>query len=161
MRRQAHLTITFIVSILAVWIGLNFSLFNSWLTSSPLIIVALFSTILPDILEPAKNRRHRKFLHSRRMFSFLTFGMLISLILILTGRSSYYFYILFAFLGYWLHLAADMTTSRLPRQNYRLLVVLLRVVLLFAVLFLATLRLFPTPFFPTPLVVAVPFFWLF
>ncbi len=115
MKKQAHLAVTLIVSVIVVWLGLNFNFLRSWYTSIPLIIVALFSTLLPDILEPGKTINHRKFFHSRRMFSFLSIAVAVSFALIFFKNKSYYFYALFFFLGYWLHLAADMTTSRLPK----------------------------------------------
>jgi membrane-bound metal-dependent hydrolase YbcI (DUF457 family) len=114
MRREAHLAITFIVSVFVVWLGFKFGLLRSLFASILLVLIALFSTELPDVLEPGKQINHRKFFHSRKMLNLLSLGLLVSLLLILLGNVKY-FYALFFFLGYWLHLAADSLTSRLPR----------------------------------------------
>lgn len=71
------------------------------------IAAAIFS-VVPDVLEPPRSGRHRRFAHSKRVLrdSFLVF-------LVLTAVVFLYPYAIIvdgALLGYVMHLAADSTT---------------------------------------------------
>jgi membrane-bound metal-dependent hydrolase YbcI (DUF457 family) len=106
MRRDEHLGVTFI---LAIPIAAIFYLFGI-IDYIYLIIPMFFTTMLPDILEPANHYTHRKFFHSKRVLMFLSKFCIIPF-LILGFFSHFFFYILFGVLGYISHLLADSTTK--------------------------------------------------
>lgn len=76
-------------------------------------ILALIGVILPDILEPPTDPRHRGSFHSKEAFKWV--GMIL-LITALIGLLSYQFYMASGFfLGYFVHLLADsITPAGLP-----------------------------------------------
>lgn len=83
------------------------------------LIVVVAGSIVPDILEPATNRRHRRICHSRGalMITALLFvitAIISTIILFLSNFSVFYLASCF-FLGYVFHLLADsITPAGLP-----------------------------------------------
>lgn len=69
----------------------------------------LFTTILPDILEPPTSYTHRQFFHSKRVLTFLSKYCLV-IFFILGLFFNFFLYLFFGVGGYLLHLLGDWTT---------------------------------------------------
>jgi membrane-bound metal-dependent hydrolase YbcI (DUF457 family) len=83
------------------------------------LIVVIVGSIIPDILEPATNRRHRRICHSvgALMSMVLLFGItaLIAIIISFLSNFSIFYIASCFFLGYLFHLLADsITPAGLP-----------------------------------------------
>jgi inner membrane protein len=115
--KKTHTTAGVLVSII-----LLSDLVSKGLVLSPIILpVALASSmigsVLPDIIEPPRNRRHRKFFHSLVFLALLLAFMHNTYALLLTGglADEVAFGLFFAVAGYVSHLILDaLTPSRLP-----------------------------------------------
>lgn len=115
--RKTHTTVGVLVSII-----LFSDLVSKGLVLSPIILpVALVSSIigsvLPDIIEPPRNRRHRKFFHSLVFLVLLLVFLHNTYSLLLTGglADEVTFGLFFAGAGYASHLVLDaFTPSGLP-----------------------------------------------
>jgi membrane-bound metal-dependent hydrolase YbcI (DUF457 family) len=82
-------------------------LYNNWIQAS--ISMLFIGAIIPDIIEPPINYKHRKFFHSRYVLNLFAIGTGISFIITLFWFPfSWIFY--FA-LGYLSHLLADSTSK--------------------------------------------------
>ena len=80
------------------------------ITINPMYLLPLFfTTLLPDILEPANHYNHRKFFHSKKVLNYLLIGLVISFIISLMLNG--FFYVFFGILGYVVHLLMDSTTK--------------------------------------------------
>ena len=117
MRNEEHLIIGAIVGGL---LGLVFGNVESFEGILNVIIAAFFGGVgatIPDSLEPATSRWHRRYYHSQGVLKKLTIALLIFLILYpiwITDPIGYV--ILGTITGYISHLLADVTTPmRLPR----------------------------------------------
>jgi inner membrane protein len=115
--KKTHTTAGVLVSII-----LLSDLVSKGLVLSPIILpVALASSmigsVLPDIIEPPRNRRHRKFFHSLVFLALLLAFMHNTYALLLTGglADEITFIFFFAGAGYASHLVLDaLTPSGLP-----------------------------------------------
>lgn len=74
----------------------------------PGFFLAVIGSSLPDILEPAKNRAHRRTFHSKKTLR--TAGLLFALTAVIGLLSPVSFSVSCFFLGYLSHLLADSTT---------------------------------------------------
>lgn len=115
--RKTHITAGVLVSII-----LLSDLVLKGIVLSPIILpVALASSIigsvLPDIVEPPRNRRHRKFFHSLVFLALLLAFLENTYMELLTGglADEIVFCLLFAGAGYASHLVLDaLTPAGLP-----------------------------------------------
>ena len=119
MRRQTHLVIGAIA-----FIAYTYPLYLLLKLPSNVILTAffaaLFGSVMPDVLEPAKDWTHRGLCHSRRALKFSGMVFAISAAL---GLFQFFVPELYPayvasgfFLGYAMHLLADATTpAGLPR----------------------------------------------
>jgi inner membrane protein len=119
MNSGEHTGIGIIVFLLyAYFIGhIVSSLNNQWIWG---LIAVVIGSLLPDILEPARNYRHRALLHSVRalLASFFLFGAtaLIAVVIAFFSEFSAFYLASCFFLGYMFHLLADsITPMGLPR----------------------------------------------
>jgi inner membrane protein len=77
----------------------------------------MIGSVLPDMIEPPRNRRHRKFFHSLLFLALLLAFLENTYTLLLTGGlvDEVNFCLFFAGVGYASHLVLDaLTPSRLP-----------------------------------------------
>ncbi|MPM75281.1 hypothetical protein SDC9_122273 [bioreactor metagenome] len=115
--RKTHTTAGVLVSII-----LFSDLVSKGLVLSPIILpVALSSSIigsvLPDIIEPPRNRRHRKFFHSFLCLALMLLFLQNTYTGLITGGlvDEVTFGIFFTGIGYASHLLLDaLTPARLP-----------------------------------------------
>lgn len=103
--RNVHIWIAVILMIILSFILYNLNLFDFVVYLIPMY----FTSILPDILEPATDYRHRKFFHSKRVLKFLSVYVL-GITFILALIFNVFFYVFFGIIGYILHLLLDATT---------------------------------------------------
>lgn len=105
MNRNEHIGIAILLAIVFYFIlaKLGFGNFTYYL------IPMYFTSILPDVLEPATDYKHRNFFHSKRVLKFLLkYALGITFIFALFFHWG--FYIFFGIIGYVLHLLLDSTT---------------------------------------------------
>lgn len=104
MRNREHVLIAFAVGyVLYQFLNIGGSAFF------PLVI----GSVLPDVLEPAADYKHRGFFHSKRVLKKMPVSVLIGFII---GWSTGYYHLFFGLLGYSTHLLCDATTPMgLPR----------------------------------------------
>ncbi len=115
--RKTHTTTGVLVSLI-----IFSDLVSKGLALSPIILpVALapsvIGSVLPDIIEPPRNRRHRKFFHSLVFLALLLAFLHNTYALLLTGglADEVAFGLFFAGAGYASHLVLDaLTPSGLP-----------------------------------------------
>lgn len=82
-------------------------LFSNWVQAS--ILMLFIGAIIPDIIEPPINYKHRQFFHSVFFFKMLSVATVVSFIItLLWFPFSWVFYFC---LGYLSHLVADSTTK--------------------------------------------------
>lgn len=106
MNRDAHIGIAILLAILFSFILVKLGLENFMYYLFPMY----FTSILPDVLEPATDYTHRQFFHSKRVLKFLlNYALTITFIFALIFHWG--FYIFFGIVGYILHLLLDSTTS--------------------------------------------------
>jgi len=109
MNRDAHILIGVGTAILIVYLidelgGLSFlSAFF------PAIIGSGIGSLLPDLIEPAIDYKHRGFFHSKRMLKYLVIPLLISFPLMFFVPL--FDWVFFGLIGYEMHLIADSTTT--------------------------------------------------
>lgn len=108
MNSKEHYTLAFILLIVIYFILNYFNLLSYFGYSVSLLL----GSVLPDMIEPAKNYMHRNYFHSKRFLKILYY--LIIPTLILSILFNYLFYIFFLIMGYISHLWLDSTTRRLP-----------------------------------------------
>ncbi len=105
MRKDEHIGLTILLAIpittLFYFIGLIEYLY--------FILPMFLTTMLPDILEPATNYKHRGFFHSKTTLKFLSVYCLAPLF-ILGFAFNFLFYLFFGIIGYISHLLGDWTT---------------------------------------------------
>ena len=73
----------------------------------------VIGSMLPDIIEPATSRFHRKFWHSRRIMNALLLLIIVSFLASLESES--FFWLFFMLIGYELHLLGDLFFYGLPK----------------------------------------------
>jgi len=109
--RDAHIGIAILLALIISFILYKLNLIDFIYYLFPMYI----TSILPDILEPATDYRHRKFFHSKRVLKFL-YKYVLGITFLLALIFNFFFYIFFGTLGYILHLLLDSTTPMgLPR----------------------------------------------
>jgi len=103
--RNTHVGIAIILAII-----ISFILYKLNLTDFVTYLIPMYITsVLPDILEPAIDYKHRKFFHSKRILKFLS-KYVLGIIFILALIFNFFFYFFFGVMGYILHLLLDATT---------------------------------------------------
>ena len=103
--RDAHIGIAIILALV-----ISFILYKLNLTDFVVYLIPMYITsVLPDIIEPAVDYKHRGFFHSKRALRFLyKYALGISFIIALIFNV--FFYLFFGVVGYILHLLLDSTT---------------------------------------------------
>jgi len=111
MNRKEHLGIAVFLMIV-----ISFLLFKLGLENFVYYMIPMYITsILPDLLEPATDYKHRRFFHSKRILKVLSTYVL-GITFIAALLFNWVFYIFFGVVGYILHLLLDWTTPMgLPR----------------------------------------------
>lgn len=115
--RKTHMTAGILVSFILIW-----HLVSKGLVLSPALLpIALASAalgaVLPDIIEPPRNRRHRKFFHSLLFLALLLLFLNQTYLSLLTAgpADEVTFGLFFAGAGYASHLLLDaLTPAGLP-----------------------------------------------
>ena len=105
MNREEHFFIGFVLLILSYFI-LNYLGFLKFFGYA---VTLLIGSVLPDVIEPAKDYTHRDYFHSRRFLKILYYGLIVTFIIGLI--SNQIFYIFFLIIGYIFHLFLDSTTK--------------------------------------------------
>ena len=105
MNKEEHYTIAFILVIIFYFILNYFHLLNYFGYS----VALLFGSVLPDMIEPAKNYTHRNYFHSKRILKIMYY--LIIPTLIIGFFINWIFYVFFLVIGYISHLGLDSTTK--------------------------------------------------
>jgi membrane-bound metal-dependent hydrolase YbcI (DUF457 family) len=86
---------------------LIYFIYSNWI--QPSILMLFIGAIIPDIIEPPIDYKHRNFFHSKYLLNFVAIGTSVSFIIaILWFPFSWVFYFC---LGYLSHLLADSTTK--------------------------------------------------
>lgn len=98
IRNRTHAVIAFLVAILLSYIGVDMIS----------LIVFYFSSILPDVFEPATHWTHRGVFHSKR--ALIVTGSVGALGIIIGLITRVYMWPFFIFAGYALHLLGDSVT---------------------------------------------------
>ena len=105
MNTKEHFGFAVIVGIVIYFILMKLNLSNLFNYTLPMYI----TTVVPDIIEPATDYKHRRFFHSKMVLKFLLkYTLVITLIFALIFH--WFFYILFGIVGYILHLLLDLIT---------------------------------------------------
>ena len=111
MRNQVHL-----LSAFALFLLITYLFAAEYVPSKQFVInlvVMLVCAVLPDILEPPTSRWHRAFFHSKRCLKCV---LVLAIVGWAIGMQSGNYTLLFAALGYLVHLLEDATTKAgLPR----------------------------------------------
>ncbi|HTY52715.1 MAG TPA: metal-dependent hydrolase [Methanomicrobiales archaeon] len=118
MRRQTHLILG-ALGFIAYTYPLHLVLSLPPETMLVGFFAALFGSVMPDVLEPARDWTHRGLCHSRRAMRFVAYGFVFTAVM---GLFEGYFTDLYLaypasafFLGYGVHLLADsLTPAGLP-----------------------------------------------
>ena len=105
MNSDEHLGIAFI-SIIIFYFFLKFIGLISYFGYASALIVG---SVLPDIIEPAKNYKHRKYFHSKRFLKVLAISLIPFFIIGIFNNL--FLYGLFLIIGYILHLGLDSSTK--------------------------------------------------
>lgn len=104
MRNREHIGLVYllggIIGVILYFVGLFDYIYY--------MIPMLFTTILPDIIEPATDYKHRRFFHSKRILKFLS-AYCLPAFFILGLIFNFFFYVFFGVVGYVLHLLGDWT----------------------------------------------------
>ena len=110
--REAHIT-SAIGVVLFVFAFIGFGIIFDYIEY---IIIFIFGSILPDILEPAYGYNHRSFFHSVIFLKIISIALLLTIIV--AFLKPFYFYISSLIAGYILHLLMDSQSKMgLPRVH--------------------------------------------
>ena len=119
MRSRTHILIGFVAFIAYSYLIsiMNKSASVPWLYG---LVAVVTGSIIPDILEPATNSRHRSTCHSKRALNIVVFLFGITAFVTVISLFFLHFSIIYVascfFLGYVFHLLADsVTPAGLPR----------------------------------------------
>ena len=104
MNKEEHFTLAFIL-LIGFYFLLNWMHLSNYFSYAGLLLIG---SILPDILEPAKDYTHRDYFHSERFLKLL-YKSLIPLVIIGLFLNQI-LYLFFLILGYISHLWLDSTT---------------------------------------------------
>jgi inner membrane protein len=108
--KKIHILSAFILAFVLILLFSLLSGVNITETNELFALMTIIGTIVPDLIEPARNYRHRKIFHSKLMLKILVIVFFITIILGLIGL--YFMYFASAFIaGYILHLILDSLTK--------------------------------------------------
>lgn len=105
MNTKEHFTLAIILLIVIYFILNWLNLLNYFSYASVLII----GSVLPDIIEPAKDYTHRNYFHSKRFLKILYYSLIPTFLMGIFFNKV--LYIFFLILGYISHLWLDSTTK--------------------------------------------------
>ena len=103
--RHTHIGIAIILALIISFVLYKLNLENFVYYLIPMY----FTSILPDILEPAIDYTHRGFFHSKKVLKFLS-KYVLGITFLLALIFNFFFYVFFGVVGYILHLLLDATT---------------------------------------------------
>jgi len=103
--RETHFVFAVIFLIIIYFILKQFNLMDYLFYAGILII----GSVLPDIIEPAKNYTHRNYFHSKRFLKILYYSLIPTLLVGIFFHN--FLYVFFFILVYISHLWLDSTTK--------------------------------------------------
>ncbi|MDY9925284.1 metal-dependent hydrolase [Methanosarcina sp.] len=115
--RKTHMTAGVLISFILVWCLVPKGLVLSSVLLPTALASSAFGAVLPDLIEPPRNRRHRKFFHSLLCLAFLLLFLNQTYLNLLTADpvDEITLGLFFAGSGYVSHLMLDaLTPAGLP-----------------------------------------------